>query len=584
MEVAVLAPGDLKDFAAQLGSGQAMHVEVIGDNPHHAEVLGLAFYREGRGAFVPADALLSAEAEPLKAWLADPARTKMVYDLHRAEVALAWLGVPLRGVVFDVLLAAYLLDPTESALTMDGLAAKYAPAAVRSDDEVFGKGAKFRVPELPVLSEHLCRKAALIERLTPVLQQELEASGMKSLYYDLEHPLSSVLCAMEQSGIRVDKDGLRQYGVELEQQLDGLVREIHALAGTEFNINSPKQLGEILFDKLGLPVVKKTKTGYSTDAEVLERLEPYHDIVKWILHYRQLSKLQSTYVEGLLKEISDKTGKVHTYYKQTIAATGRLSSQYPNLQNIPIRLEEGKKIRKVFVPSEPGWLIMSADYSQIELRVLAHISQDERLIEAFRHNMDIHTKTAMDVFGVSESEVDANMRRQAKAVNFGIVYGISDYGLSQNLNITRKAAAAFIEQYFAVFRGVRKYMDDIVQTARRDGYVTTLLNRRRYLPEISSSNYNLRSFAERTAMNTPIQGTAADIIKLAMVRIAERLREQKLQSRMLLSVHDELVFEVPPEELDAMRKLVPDVMENVMKLDVPLKVDVSHGVNWYEAK
>lgn len=352
----------------------------------------------------------------------------------------------------------------------------------------------------------------------------------------------------------------------------------------EFNLNSPKQLGDILFDKLGLPVIKKTKTGYSTDAEVLEKLAPYHEVVSSILNYRQLAKLQSTYVEGLLKEIRGETGKVHTYYQQTIAATGRLSSQFPNLQNIPIRLEEGRKIRKVFVPDEPGWSVLAADYSQIELRVLAHISGDENLKEAFLNDMDVHTKTAMDVFGVSETEVDSNMRRQAKAVNFGIVYGISDYGLSQNLNITRKEAGQFIEQYFAVFKGVRNYMDDIVKQARTNGYVTTLLQRRRYLPEINASNFNLRSFAERTAMNSPIQGSAADIIKLAMVQIAERMKREKVRSRMLLQVHDELVFEVPEDELDLMKRLVPEVMESALALDVPLKVDVSYGENWYEAK
>jgi DNA polymerase-1 len=359
---------------------------------------------------------------------------------------------------------------------------------------------------------------------------------------------------------------------------------IYSLAGTEFNINSPKQLGEILFDKLGLPARKKTKTGYSTDAEVLEELAPYHEIIPLILHFRQLSKLQSTYVEGLLKEIREETGKVHTYYRQTIAATGRLSSQFPNLQNIPIRLEEGRQIRKAFLPSEPGWSILAADYSQIELRVLAHISGDENLKEAFIHDMDIHTKTAMDVFGVEADKVDANMRRSAKAVNFGIVYGISDFGLSQNLGITRKDAASFIEQYFNVFKGVRQYMDDIVANAKKDGYVTTLLDRRRYLPEIKSSNFNLRSFAERTAMNTPIQGTAADIIKLAMVQMDEALKSRGLKSRMLLQVHDELVFEVPPDELELMKGLLPEVMEGALKLDVPLKADVSFGDNWYEAK
>jgi len=289
-------------------------------------------------------------------------------------------------------------------------------------------------------------------------------------------------------------------------------------------------------------------------------------------------------VEGLLKEISDRDGKVHTFYRQTIAATGRLSSQFPNLQNIPIRMEEGRKIRKVFVPSEPGWSILAADYSQIELRVLAHISDDERLKEAFVHDMDIHTKTASDVFGVKPEDVDSDMRRSAKAVNFGIVYGISDYGLSQNLNITRKEAAQFIDQYFEIFQGVRRYMDDIVKDARRDGYVKTMLERRRYLPEINASNFNLRSFAERTAMNTPIQGTAADIIKLAMVQMDEALRERKLQSRMLLQVHDELVFEVPADELELMKELVPSVMEKALPLSVPLKAEVSFGENWYEAK
>src|SRR5690606_32428260 len=303
-------------------------------------------------------------------------------------------------------------------------------------------------------------------------------------------------------------------GVELEAALSRLTTSIYELAGMEFKISSPKQLGEVLFEKLGLPAKKKTKTGYSTDAEVLEELAPYHPIVQHILDYRQLSKLQSTYIEGLLKEIREETGHIHTYYRQTIAGTGRLSSQFPNLQNIPIRLEEGRKIRKAFVPSEPGWSIVAADYSQIELRVLAHISGDERLKEAFNHNLDIHTKTAMDVFGVTADQVDSNMRRSAKAVNFGIVYGISDFGLSQNLGITRKEASQFIEQYFNVFSGVRKYMDDIVAEAKQNGYIVTLLERRRYVPDIHASNYNIRSFAERIAMNTPIQGSAADIIKL----------------------------------------------------------------------
>ncbi|OXM84327.1 DNA polymerase I [Paenibacillus rigui] len=573
------------ELVAVLPQVTALHIEVVGDNPHHGEIIGLALLAGDTCYYVPFALVQQGEASAkLRDWLETADKSVAVYDQHRAEIALAWAGIHLRGVSFDALLAGYLLDPTESALWLSGLAAKYGLPTLPADEEVFGKGAKFKVPETAILSEHLCRKVTAIQGLIEPMKRDLESNEMHQLFYELELPLAGVLASMEKKGIQVDTAALKQYGAELGAEIERIVNAIYEAAGTEFNLNSPKQLGEILFEKLQLPPVKKTKTGYSTDAEVLEKLEPHHPVIGHILLYRTLAKLQSTYVEGLLKEVRPETGKVHTYYKQTIAATGRLSSQYPNLQNIPIRLEEGRKIRKVFVPSQPGWSILTADYSQIELRVLAHISQDERLMEAFVNNMDIHTKTAMDVFGVAESEVDSNMRRQAKAVNFGIVYGISDYGLSQNLNITRKDAAAFIEQYFAVFQGVRKYMDDIVQKAREDGYVTTLLQRRRYLPEIKASNFNLRSFAERTAMNTPIQGTAADIIKLAMVQMDERLKKEKLRSRMLLQVHDELVFEVPEDEIETMKVLVPQVMESALKLDVPLKADVDSGLNWYEAK
>jgi len=584
--VRVLAAGELEEWSEKALAGvRAVHIEVVGENPHQAEIVGIAFdLGDEGGAFVPFSLLGQPEAAGIRRWLGDAGAPKRMYDAHKAQVALSWQGIDLKGVAFDVLLAAYLLDPTESSLALSSLASEHRVSPLAPDEAVFGKGAKFRIPELQVAAEHLCRKARAIGQLAPKLMQRLEEAQMHQLYYELEQPLSSVLADMEMTGIRVDRDGLAQYGKELQEQIVRYVDRIYAMAGTEFNLNSPKQLGEILFDKLGLPVVKKTKTGYSTDAEVLEKLAPYHEIVEHILMYRQLAKLQSTYVEGLLKEIRPETGKVHTYYRQTIAATGRLSSQFPNLQNIPIRIEEGRRIRKVFIPSEPGWYILSADYSQIELRVLAHISGDERLIQAFREGMDIHSKTAMDVFGVQEHEVDANMRRQAKAVNFGIVYGISDYGLSQNLGISRKEAALFIQQYFQVFQGVKRYMEDIVKQARRDGYVSTLLQRRRYLPDINASNFNLRSFAERTAMNTPIQGSAADIIKLAMVQMAERLKAERMRSRLLLQVHDELVFEVPEEELEKMKSLVPSVMEHAIRLDVPLKADVQYGTNWYEAK
>ncbi|MEO3944045.1 DNA polymerase I [Gorillibacterium sp. CAU 1737] len=575
---------NLGELLEQLPAIETVHVETIGDNPHTAELAGVVLYAHETGYFLTEEILASEPAQPIREWLSDPSTDKTVFDLHRAKVTLAWWGIVLQGCSFDVVLAAYLLDPTESTLTLHAMLNKYGLPGILDDVDVYGKGAKFKLPEAAELGEHLVRKAAAIARIASLQKKELAEKEMTGLYFDLEHPLASVLADMELQGMKIAPEVLSAIGQELKERIEALVADIYHHAGMEFNLNSPKQLGDVLFNKLGLPIVKKTKTGPSTDVEVLERLRSRHEVVAHILDYRSLAKLQSTYIEGLLKEVRSDTGKIHTFYRQTITATGRLSSQFPNLQNIPIRLEEGRKIRKAFVPSEPGWQILSADYSQIELRVLAHISQDERLVDAFYHNMDIHTKTAMDVFGVSEADVDRNMRRQAKAVNFGIVYGISDYGLSQNLDISRADAARFIEQYFAVFQGVRKYMDDIVLSARRDGYVTTLLHRRRYLPEINASNYNLRSFAERTAMNTPIQGTAADIIKLAMVQMADRLKSEGLQSRMLLQVHDELVFEVPVEEMERMEKLVPEVMEGALKLNVPLKVEVESGADWYEAK
>ncbi len=591
LELAVIASeADLPHLEAMVdalraaGGKHGLYIEAIGENPHVASLLGFAAATEERVWVLTVEALQAPYAAKLRDWLQDEGLPKIGFDLHKCELTLRWSGLTLGGAAFDAQLAAYLLDPTEGPQTLSGICERQGIAGVPSDESVYGKGAKFKVPEPDALYRHLALKADAVRRLAPKMTAELERTGMKELYFDLEQPLSRVLAGMELQGIKTESGELERLGRELETKLSSIMSEIYALAGTEFNINSPKQLGEVLFEKLGLPAKKKTKTGYSTDAEVLEELAKYHDIVPLILHYRQLSKLQSTYVEGLLKEIRGETGKIHTYYRQTIAATGRLSSQFPNLQNIPIRLEEGRQIRKAFVPSEPGWTILAADYSQIELRVLAHISGDENLKEAFVRDMDIHTKTAMDVFGVKPEEVDANMRRTAKAVNFGIVYGISAFGLSQNLGITPTEAGKFIEQYLTVFKGVKRYMDDIVAQAKRDGYVTTLLERRRYLPEIRSSNFNLRSFAERTAMNTPIQGTAADIIKLAMVQMDRALRERGLKSRMLLQVHDELVFEVPPDELDLMKTLVPDIMSGAIKLDVPLKADVSYGYNWYEAK
>lgn len=389
---------------------------------------------------------------------------------------------------------------------------------------------------------------------------------------------------MEYTGVKVDVERLEEMKQEIGERLNDIEARIHALAGEKFNINSPKQLGVILFENLGLPVIKKTKTGYSTAADVLEKLEPKHEIIKEILNYRQLGKLQSTYIEGLLKVVHKETHKVHTRFNQALTSTGRLSSIDPNLQNIPIRLEEGRKIRQAFIPSVEDWVIFAADYSQIELRVLADIAKDEKLIEAFTNNQDIHTKTAMDVFHVDADEVTSNMRRQAKAVNFGIVYGISDYGLSQSLGITRKEAGQFIDRYLESFPGVKNYMDDIIMDAKEKGFVSTLLHRRRYIPEITSRNFNLRSFAERTAMNTPIQGSAADIIKKAMIDMNARLEQEGLKTRLLLQVHDELIFEAPKEEIDILKDIVPEVMEHAIELNVPLKVEYSYGATWFDAK
>ncbi|OJF17277.1 MAG: DNA polymerase I [Bacillaceae bacterium G1] len=549
--------------------------------PWQPEILGLGVSWDDETAFIPVSVLRGSEK--LLAWLADADAKKIVYDGKQAKVALVRHGMDLAGIDFDYLLASYLLNPSSNQHQLSDVARMFGET-LEEDEAVFGRGAKRQRPAEDVWQRHAVKKCAFMVRRVADVTDRLKEDGLYSLYQDLEMPLSMVLAALEIRGFKVDGEKLKEMGAQFQARLERLTEEIYALAGTEFNINSPKQLGEILFDKLGLPVIKKTKTGYSTSADVLEKLAPYHEIVEKILYYRQLGKLLSTYVDGLLKMIHPKTGKIHTSFNQAITATGRLSSTEPNLQNIPIRLEEGRRIRQAFVPSQPGWTILSADYSQIELRILAHLSQDERLVDAFRKGMDIHTKTAMDIFGVPQEAVTPEMRRQAKAVNFGIIYGISDYGLSQNLNIPRKEAAAFIERYFETFPGVKKYMDQAVQTAREKGYVTTILNRRRYLPEINSRNYNLRSFAERTAMNTPIQGSAADIIKLAMIRLEEEMRRRGMASQMLLQVHDELICEVHPDEREEMYALVREVMEQAVPLKVPLKVDVSDGPTWYDAK
>ena len=559
----------------------AVHLELYDEQYHTCDLLGVSLATETETYVIPMD--LAKESEEFRTWFRDPSKKKFMSDSKAATAAFLRCGIELKGVDFDLMLGAYIVNPSLTYTDMANIVQEYGYTAVSTNEQVYGKGAKKSVPEASVLHEHIARKGRTIWNVRPIVLKKLQDNEQYDLYDKLELPLASVLGEMESLGVKVDSSQLSAMGQELSRKLADIEADIYGLAGQQFNINSPKQLGVILFEQLGLPVLKKTKTGYSTAADVLEKLEGQHEIISHILLYRQLGKLLSTYIEGLLKEIHE-DGKVHTRFQQALTTTGRLSSTNPNLQNIPVRLEEGRKIRKAFVPSVPGWVMVAADYSQIELRVLAHMSQDERLVQAFKDDSDIHTTTASDVFHVPVEEVTGDMRRAAKAVNFGIVYGISDYGLSQNLNITRKEAAAFIDRYFASFPGVKGYMNDIVAAAKNDGFVTTLMNRRRYLPDISSSNFNLRSFAERTAMNTPIQGSAADIIKKAMIDMDAALEREGLKTNMLLQVHDELIFEVPVDELEKIMQLVPEVMESAVPLDVPLKVDIATGDTWYDTK
>lgn len=501
----------------------------------------------------------------LKPYLENEDIPKIIYDVKMAHIFFLREKIKLKGFSWDILLAAYLLDPSKNDISLQNLIY-----------ENYGR---------VVAEEEPARSLNLLEgmyQLRDIVFKKLKENGLMKLYEEVEEPLSRILAHMELQGVKLDRDQLLIMGKELELRIDELTRNIYCLAEEEFNINSPKQLGVILFEKLNLPVIKKTKTGYSTNAEVLEALADEHEIVKEILDYRQLVKLKSTYVDGLLNIINPKTKKVHTSFNQTITATGRLSSTEPNLQNIPIRLEEGRRIRKAFIPSKEGYILLTADYSQIELRVLAHVAKDEVLIEAFKNNQDIHSRTASEVFNVPMEQVTKEMRRHAKAINFGIVYGLSDFGLARDLGITRKEAKSYIDNYFNRYEGVKRWIDKIIDEAREKGYVTTLLGRRRYLNDILSKNYNLRSFAERTAMNTPIQGSAADIIKIAMVNIFEKLQSNRFSARMILQVHDELVFEAPPREASRLITLVKTEMEQAYQLEVPLKVDMQVGFNWYD--
>lgn len=559
----------------------AIHVEVFEENYHQATILGIAVVNKDEAYYVPFDVFKKSEA--FLAFLKDEQYKKSVFDVKRSRVALMWEGIELAGVDFDLLLATYILNPTNGSNEFKKVVMHYDYDEVPYDEEVYGKGAKRAIAKIEKVAEYALDIATATFKLKETVLDRLKDQKQLELFEEMEMPLADVLASMEFDGMTLDLNGLAEMGDTLKSRIVSLESSIYEQAGTTFNINSPKQLGEVLFEKLELPVIKKTKTGYSTNADVLEKLRDAHPIIDLIMEYRTLTKLYSTYIEGLKKSCYA-DGKVHTIFNQALTQTGRLSSIEPNLQNIPIRLEEGRLIRRAFVPSHEGWLILGADYSQIELRILAHISNTESLIEAFTHGEDIHKKTAMDVFKVSEEEMTSDLRRSAKAINFGIIYGMSAFGLSENLNITQKEAKKYIDHYLETYSGIHQYMEDTVKEAKFNGYVSTLFNRRRYIPELTQKNYAIRQFGERTAMNAPIQGTAADIIKKAMIDVYRVMKEKKVQSRLLLQVHDELIFEVPKEELDMMIELVTRTMEDVVELKVPLKADYSYGPTWYDAK
>ena len=502
---------------------------------------------------------------------------KLGYNLKDDYIALKPYGIKLENIYFDITIAEYLIDSMSStSYECSAIAMKYLTKKVKTKEELLGKGVKDLSFE--ELSSHISQIIDTVKSVMPIMEENLKESNMDGLLYHVEMPLVEVLADMEYEGVKVDKEKLNELGSQFKEIIKKLESEIYKISGEEFNINSPKQLGVILFEKLGLPVIKKTKTGYSTNAEVLDKLKDQSPIIDKIIEYRQIVKLNSTYVEGLLSIINPIDGRIHSSFNQTITTTGRISSTEPNLQNIPVKLEMGRNIRKVFI-SDKGCKLVDADYSQVELRVLAHMSQDETMIDAFKHNEDIHTKTASQVFNVSMDEVTSKQRSDAKAVNFGIVYGKSDFGLSEDLNIPVKQAKEYIENYFNKYNKIKEFMDNIIDDASSNGYVTTILNRRRYIPEIKSSNFMLRNAGKRAAMNAPIQGSAA-----AMINVYKKLEENNLKSKLILQVHDELIVEAVDSEIDIVKKIVKDEMENAVCLDVNLDVDLNIGDSWYDTK
>lgn len=544
----------------------AVYLDTTNENYHDAKILGIALYNKNLSCYIPYEVFKDNTG------LLDNNFNKWTYDLKKMMVVFKRYGISVSNVNFDTMISAYLLNYE----TKDDIC--FLASTMNYDIPLYNK--KEELSEQEVANRAIL-KAKFIYETKDKLTSEMDREEMTDLFYNIEMPLASVLAGMESEGIRVDKNVLEEMGEEIKIKLELITKDIYNYAGCEFNINSPKQLGEILFDKLKLPYAKKNKVGYVTDADVLKKLVDY-PIVSSILEYRALAKLYSTYIEGIINTIRE-DGKIHTIYTQTLTRTGRLSSIEPNLQNIPMRSEYGRLIRKAFLPEE-GSAILSSDYSQIELRVFAHLSGVEDLIDAFKHDIDIHTKTAMDIFSVPEEGVTSNMRRQAKAVNFGILYGISSYGLSEDLGIPVKEAKDFINRYFETYPGVKDYMNKEIEEARTNGYVKTIMNRKRVISELASSNYNVKAMGERMALNTPVQGSASDILKKAMVKIDRLFKENNIKSKMLLQVHDELIFNVYNDETSKVKDIVYTTMTNIYNLEVPLDVHIEVGNNWYEAK
>ncbi len=576
--VSTTIPVEIVTHMPPIDEVSALVVGVYDASYHKSPVLGYALYNANQSLFISLEDARKDEA--FKEYLNNEKQEKWGYNIKKSALASAWHELPIQGYAFDLQLASYIVNPSLKE-ELKNVCEYYQYYQVLYDEEVYGKGAKKKIPEVATLANHLALQAKAIYSLHKVAIEKLKQDQQYALYQEVELPLTHILADMEWQGAKVDKNCLQQLQAEFQQQITSLETEITELAGHTFNISSPKQLGEVLFEDLGLPHAKKTKTGYSTSIDVLQKLRSVHPIIDKILMYRTLTKLYSTYIVGLQEQIFH-DGKIHTIYNQALTQTGRLSSTDPNLQNIPVKSEEGKLIRKAFIP-EYDYLV-SFDYSQIELRVLAHLANATSLITAFNQQMDIHRHTASEVFGVPEEQVDSKMRNYAKAVNFGIIYGMSDFGLSEQIGISVSEAHAYIKKYFEHFPEIKQYMDKTVAFCKENGYVATILNRKRYIHEIQEKNRIRQELGKRLAMNTPIQGSAADILKVAMIRIARLLKEQQLESKMILQVHDEVILDVKKEELETVMELVKEGMEQAFTMQVDLQAEGFYATNWFALK